>query len=225
MGDCLGLLSGHDHRLAAERRQTLTVEPSHAAVGDQEPPSAHRSRPERFSPEQSRSDVDGVIARGASRPQQPRGRIEALGSLKDLGKTVRALVRNDDVGELVIERLAIGVQALERGPIGGQRPPAALTARPGSVDINVNPDHQMVGQSGAYRRRADRAPAEGEDPRSLVPTRAEEFQGQLLLGSPEGRLAVLGEDPSNRLAESLLDDAVNVHRGGAESPGDAGCGG
>ena len=142
--------------------------------------------------------------------------------VEDRAHPVRALGRHDHVGELRVDRLAQVVEVLELRALAGQRTLASLAPRPGELEPDVEPDHQMVGQCRPDSLVTDRAATEREHTR--LP-RIEELQGDLLLDGAERRLAVLGEHALDRLAEPLLDHGVDVDGDRAELVrGAAGCG-
>jgi hypothetical protein len=67
----------------------------------------------------------------------------------------------------------------------------------------------MLGQRSADSFVTDRATAERDHAHLR---RVQKLQGDVLLGAAERRLAVLGEHALDRLAEPLLDHAVDVDR-------------
>ena len=129
---------------------------------------------------------------------------------------MRALVGHDDVGERVVERLALRVEPLEAAPVGGERPSAAPAARPRRVDVDVDPDDEVIGERLAHGRRADRAAPECQDTRPGV---AEQLERDALLGRPERGLAIGREHLRDRLAEPAGDHVIDVDRARAQRLG------
>jgi hypothetical protein len=84
----------------------------------------------------------------------------------------------------------------------------------------------VLAQRIAHRGATECTAAEGEHRRVWSgPPGLEQFQRDSLLGRPECRLAVLGEDPLDRLAQLLLDHLVDVDRAGAQDLRGAASGG
>ena len=128
---------------------------------------------------------------------------------------MRALGRHGHVRQPGVDRLALSIEAFELGALAGERPVAALTPRPRHVEADVEPYDQMLGQGGPDALVANRATAQRQHLRAC---RCEELERHLLLHRAEFRLAVLGEHPVDRLAEPILDHAVDVDGGRAERP-------
>ena len=129
---------------------------------------------------------------------------------------------DDDLGQLLVQRLALAVQPLELSAIGGQRPGGPLAAQPGGRAVDIDPDDEMLGERGPHRRRGDGPSAEREHAR---PGGAQQLERDTLLGLPEHALSILAEDPVDRLAEPLLDHVVDVNRARTERLGGAARGG
>jgi hypothetical protein len=108
---------------------------------------------------------------------------------------MRALRRNDRIGQLDVQRLALPVQALELGAVAGQGPVAVTTARPGHLEPHVEPDHEVVLERRANTLVPDR-PATERQHAGLG--RIEQLERHPLLGGPERGLAVLGEHALDR---------------------------
>src|SRR6202020_622892 len=116
--------------------------------------------------------------------------------------------------ERLVQRLALGVQALERRLIGRQRPAAAPAPPPGGVDVDVDPHHEGARECATTGGGADRAAAECQHAR---PGLIEQLERDALLRRPERRLPIFGEHAPDRLAEALDDYLVAIERD--NSPG------
>ena len=126
---------------------------------------------------------------------------------------MRALVGHDDVGERVVQRLALGVQALKapRSAASG-RPLPRQRAQAVSTSTSIH--------TTSCRASASRTAAEPTAPPPSARTRvrgvAEQLERDALLGRPERGLSVRGEHLGDRLAEPLVDHLVDVDRDRAE---------
>jgi hypothetical protein len=99
------------------------------------------------------------------------------------------------------------VQRPEGLAVAGQRPAAAGGARPGRLRVDVH-EHGDVPR----QRRADALGPQRPAPERDHPAvgALEQLAGDLLLASPERRLALAVEDVGDRLAQLLLDEPVGV---------------
>ena len=126
---------------------------------------------------------------------------------------------NDDVGQRGVDGLALGVQPLERGAVGGQR--AAVPWQRAQA-VSSSTSIQITRWSASASRTAAEVTAPPPSANTRARARREQFERDPLLGRAEGGLAVLGEDLGDRLAQPLLDHGVDVDRVGPERSAGAG---
>ena len=135
----------------------------------------------------------GIVARRARRPQQLRAGRQRRRAPASTCAIACERARGDDRRRPAPRRAArarrTGARtARGRVPAGGRSPVHALPRR---LEVDVEPDHEVLGERVAHRLGPDRAAAEREH-RARPPV--EQLERDPLLGRAERRLAVLGED-------------------------------
>ena len=208
-GHRLRALAGVDLDPAGERLEPVGVERADDRVGDAEAPAGQRPP---AGLEQAPPDVDRVGAGGAFGPDQPRPGRE-LGQGRDRGNRRRgpARRRREDhrVGELLVERQALGVERAELGLVAGQRAVAAGGPPPGVLGADRQPDDDVAVERVADPLGEDAAAAERD--RAAVGA-LEQRADDLGLALPERRLAVALEELGDRRAELALEQLVGLGR-------------
>ena len=213
--DRLRLLTGHDHHAAAERLESVRVQPRDVAVADEEPPPGDPGRPEPRLAQQPGSDVGRIVAGVARRPQHLRPRRQSFERFEHPRHLLGAARRDGDIGERGVDRLARRVQPRELVAVAGERTSAALRSGPRDLEVDVDPHDEVLPQRGAHGIGGDRAAPEGQHGRVAT---VQQLERHLLLYRAERGLPVLGEHPLDRFSEPLLDRAVDVDRLGPERP-------
>ena len=197
------LTRGDDDRLPGAGG--VQVERRHVRV-------AHAERPARAGrarhAEDALADPYRVGARPALGPDQPigLGSRQAEQRVERIGQGVRG--EHHRVGQLAVERLALGVETLELRLVAGERAVRALRVAPQVRRGNAQPDDRVgvegladgLRQHGAAAERDGRV-ALGEDPHH-----------ELGLAAAELLLPVRGEEVGDRAAQLLGEQQVGVHR-------------
>ena len=220
-----------DHVIERDRReiriQALAVERKHALVRDDE--RAPARGPERGGRVQgARAQIHRVAAgrRGGARPRHTHRWRRAC-----IRKTERRLqrafglvspaTRNDSPERRLVERRALGVQALEARPVARERASRLARALPRQVQVCLQVQAQMLAQAGAHLLACDRAAAEGEHSCARA---VEKLEHHRLLALAEGGLAITVEEARDRLSEPLLEQRVGVDHRRAQAPAGDHCG-
>ena len=163
-------------------------------------PSAPRPTHTGWSPE----------ADDAHRSRSPGGTSPAA-SARRTGAARRASARSPRSSTAsaacVVGRGALAVQGDEGVAVAGQRPPAALGARPGGLGVDVDEHGDVVGQRAAHALGAQRAAAQRDD---AAVGALEQLPGDLLLPCAEPGLALAVEERRDRLPQPLLEQPVGV---------------
>jgi hypothetical protein len=124
------------------------------------------------------------------------------------------------IGNLDVELPPPLVERTEVGLAPGQRPAARRASLPRRLGVDVEEDaERTLSKGSADRRRLDGAPSES-DHRRVRPL--QHGKRLALLVPAELALAALLEELGDRLAELLLDCAVDIDEGAAEPHGDGG---
>ena len=160
--------------------------------------------------------VDDELDRAASRHEVPELvdrtslDVDAGGREQDPVEVARMRV-----GHLLVERLPLAVERVERLLRPGERPRRPGDALPGGARIDVEKNRERaLGEELARPFREDGAAAEGDDGR--LPA-GEDVPGDLLLERAESGLASALEQASDRLARARLDLAVEIDEAASES--------
>ena len=169
--------------------------------------------------DQPGADVGRVVAGVARRPQQPDPVRHALARRRSpvpcRGRAGSAASRRPAPRRPVRARRTGARTWRDRARAGGRAPRRAPTRsrsrrRPTPRDGRAAPRGRRPSRRRRRRARAPRPPRESISS-SVIRSSA----------LAERRLPVLGEDLLDRLAEPLLDHAVDVHGGPAQRPRDA----
>src|SRR3954468_16957680 len=130
------------------------------------------------------------------------------------GRTL-GIVR-DRVSDLSVQRPALGVETPELALVLSERPTGAAGAPPREIDVDVDQDHEVLGDALPGLGARDGPAAEREHRR--VGACEGEAHG-VLLDPPELLLSPLGEELADRLAGALLDRSVEIEEGTFEPLG------
>ena len=150
LGERLGALARLDLDRAGGGPDAVAVQRGDGGVADAEAPTFERPP---TGVQDSLAHVDGVLARRAHGPGHPRsaGQLPQAEERRQRSRRHVLIARGQDrVGELGVDRLALGVKSLEAGAILGQRPVGSLDPPPGLLGRDLKPDDHVVAERPSH---------------------------------------------------------------------------
>src|SRR5206468_2006314 len=119
----------------------------------------------------------------------------------------------DRVSDLSVQRPALVVETPKLALVLSERPAGAAGTPPGEIDVDVDQDHEVLGDALPRLGALDGSAAESDHRRVAA---CEGDAHGVLLDPAELVLPPLGEELADRLAGALLDRGVEIEEGALE---------